>query len=73
MTKSEEEFEMRDEYEFAHAVRNPYFQQFKELNLVSLDADVKAAFPDSDAVNEALRLLMRAGAEATKQRERPAS
>ncbi len=64
MTKSKEDFEMRDEYDFAHSVRNPYFQQFQELNLVSLDPDAKAAFPDSYAVNEALRLLMKAGAAA---------
>jgi len=65
MTKEEEEaFEMRDEYDFSNAIRNPYVQRFQELNLVSLDADVKAAFPDSKSVNEALRLLIKAAKSA---------
>ena len=34
-------------------------RRFQELNLVSLDPDVRAAFPDSRAVNEALRLLIK--------------
>jgi len=50
---------MRDEYDFSNSIRNPYVQRFQELNLVSLDPDVKAAFPDSQAVNEALRLLIK--------------
>lgn len=49
---------MREEYDFSNAVRNPYSQRFQELNLISLDADVKAVFPDSQAVNDALRVLM---------------
>ena len=60
MTKNEEEYEMRDEYDFANAIRNPYVQRFQELNLVSLDPDVKAAFPDSKAVNDALRIVIQA-------------
>ena len=64
MRKNEEDSEMRDEYEFTNPVRNPYFQRFQELNLVSLDPEVKAVFPDSGSVNEALRLLMKAGAAA---------
>jgi hypothetical protein len=34
------------------------------LNLVSLDPDVKAAFPDSQSVNEALRLLIKTAKSA---------
>ncbi len=60
MTKNEEDFEMRDEYDFSNAIRNPYAQRFQELNLVSLDPDVKAAFPDSKSVNDALRVVMQA-------------
>ena len=63
MTK-EKEFEMRDEYDFSNGIRNPYVQRFQELNLVSLDPDVKAAFPDSQSVNEALRLLIVAAKRA---------
>lgn len=60
----EDEFEMKPEYDFSDASPNPYAQRFKELNLVSLDEDVKAAFPDSRSVNEALRLLIKAAKEA---------
>jgi len=61
MTREQElAFEMRDEYDFSNSIRNPYVQRFQELNLVSLDDDVKVAFPDSAAVNEALRGLIRA-------------
>ena len=64
MKKNEEEFEMREEYDFSNSIRNPYVQRFQELNLVSLDPDVKAAFPDSQSVNEALRLLIKAAKSA---------
>ena len=56
----EDKFEMEPEYDFSDAVPNPYAQRFQEPNLVSLDADVQAAFPDSKSVNEALRLLIKA-------------
>jgi hypothetical protein len=57
---------MRDEYDFSNGIRNPYVQRFQELNLVSLDEDVKAAFPDSKSVNDALRLLIKAAKGAQK-------
>ena len=62
--KKEDKIDMRDEYDFSNAVQNPYVQKFQELNLVSLDDDVKAAFPDSQSVNEALRLLIKAAKTA---------
>jgi hypothetical protein len=64
MTNNEDDFEMREEYDFSNAIRNPYVQRFQELNLISLDEDVKAAFPDSKSVNEALRLLIKAAKDA---------
>jgi hypothetical protein len=60
MKKTSEDVEMLDEYDFSKSVRNPYIQRFQELNLVSLDEDVKAVFPDSQAVNTALRGLIKA-------------
>jgi hypothetical protein len=56
----EDDYEMRDEYDFSKGIKNPYFQDFRELNLVSLDNDVKAIFPDSESVNAALRTLIKA-------------
>ncbi len=66
MTKEERDDEMRDEYDFSNGIRNPYVQRFQELNLVSLDEDVKAAFPDSKSVNDALRLLIKAAKGAQR-------
>jgi hypothetical protein len=40
-------------------VRGKYVERYREgTNLVLLDPDVAAAFPDAKVVNEALRLLM---------------
>jgi hypothetical protein len=56
--------ELRPEYDLAQllpqAVRGKYAAQYKRgTNLVLLAPDVAAAFPDEEAVNEALRLVMR--------------
>jgi hypothetical protein len=56
--------ELRPEYDLAQllqqAVRGKYAAQYKlGTNLVLLAPDVAAAFPDEEAVNEALRLVMR--------------
>jgi len=58
----EDDYEMPEEYDFRKLKRvpNPFSQRFEDLNLVSLDFDVAAAFPDSEAVNTALRGLMKA-------------
>jgi len=56
----EDNYEMKDEYDFSKGVRGVFTQRFEDLNLVSLDADVKAVFPDSVTVNEALRSLIKA-------------
>lgn len=59
----EETDDMLPEYDYSKGVRGKYAPLFKEdsfrsLNLVSLDADVHAVFPDSEAVNNALRVLI---------------
>ena len=60
--ETEPEDEMRPEYDFSQLkgrVRGKYVERYREgTNLVLLDPDVAAAFPDAKAVNEALRLLM---------------
>jgi hypothetical protein len=54
--------EMRREYRrenLGKGVRGKYFKQFQESsNVVVLDDDVAQAFPNSRAVNEALRGLL---------------
>jgi hypothetical protein len=40
-------------------VRGKYVERYREgTNLVLLDPDVAAAFPDAKSVNDALRLLL---------------
>ena len=58
------EDELRPEYDMAEllkgAVRGKYAARFKSgTNLVLLEPDVAAAFPNEKAVNDALRLVMR--------------
>lgn len=54
--------ELRDEYSFdySQAVRGKYHQQLLEegSNIIVLDPDLAAIFPDSAIVNRALRLLL---------------
>jgi hypothetical protein len=50
---------MRDEYDFTGGVRSKHARRFTAgSNVVVLDPDVAKAFPDSAAVNEALRALL---------------
>lgn len=58
------EDELRPEYDMKQllkgAVRGKYAEQHAEgTNLVLLSPDVAEAFPNADAVNEALRLVLR--------------
>jgi hypothetical protein len=71
--ETEQEDDMRPEYDFSQLegrVRGKYAERYREgTNLVLLDPDVAAAFPDAKAVNEALRLLMDvAHRQGTQQR-----
>ena len=65
--ETEEDDDLRAEYDFSAmkgAVRGKYAERYREgTNLVLLEPDVAAAFPDAKAVNDALR-------EVLAQRER---
>jgi hypothetical protein len=51
--------EMRPEYDFSAGVRGKYASRYRKgNNVVLLDPDVAAAFPDSTSVNDALRALL---------------
>jgi len=57
------EDELRPEYDLTEllkgGVRGKYAERYQEgTNLVLLTPDVAAAFPDSDAVNKALQLII---------------
>ena len=57
---------MRDEYDFTGAVRGKYAARVAQgTNIVKLDPDVAAVFPDSASVNEALRLLAKLARQQT--------
>ncbi len=52
--------EMRKEYDFSGGVRGKYVARLHGgSNIVVLDPDVAVAFPDSRAVNRALRGLLK--------------
>ncbi|MBA3440989.1 MAG: hypothetical protein H0T92_14080 [Pyrinomonadaceae bacterium] len=57
--KQKQEVEMLDEYDFSQAVIGKYAKQYAEgTNIVVLDPDVARVFPDSAAVNQALRAIV---------------
>jgi len=55
----EDENEMKDEYDFSNSVPSPYAARAGNVHIALLEPDVHAAFPDSQSVNEALRLLIK--------------
>jgi hypothetical protein len=56
--------DLRPEYDFRGGVRGKYAGRFREgANIVVLDPDVAAEFKDSEAVNDALRKLLRTRAK----------
>ena len=72
MKKAKDTDKMRAEYNFDYTkgVRGKYYKRIQEegTNVVLLDRDVQKAFPDSIAVNEALRSILK-----TKRSRRPTS
>ena len=62
MNHDDLEDDLRPEYDFdfSKAVRGKYYQQYMQsTNVVVLDPDVAAAFHNSEAVNIALRSMLR--------------
>ena len=52
---------MRPEYDMTGGVRGKYASRLKgDVVMVPIAPDVAAAFPDADAVNDALRVLLKA-------------
>lgn len=68
--KPTETEELRAEYDFSGGVRGKYAAQYREgTNVVILDPELTAVFPDSKSVNDALRALV-AIVERTENRKR---
>ena len=64
---SNEPQEMLPEYDFRPGVRGQYTKSYAQgSNLVVLAPDVAAVFPDSAAVNEALRALATIARQSVK-------
>jgi len=64
--------EMRTEYDFSKGVRGKYHKRLSKegSNIVILDPDVAKAFPSSASVNEALRVVLKAGQSARRRTTR---
>ncbi len=61
---------MRAEYDFLGGTRGKYAERYRAgTNVALLDPEVAEAFPDSKAVNDALRAIMAAGVQE-KRRDR---
>jgi hypothetical protein len=59
---------MLPEYDFSQGVRGKHAAEYRAgTNIVLLEPDVAEAFPDSGAVNEALRMLIRLSRRATRK------
>ena len=60
--------DMLEEYDFSKGIRGKYAKKYKEgTNVVPIDPDVLAYFPDSESVNEALRSLIPIIKKASEQ------
>lgn len=75
--KTDEADDMRPEYdlrELKFVGRGIYAKHYRSgTNLVLLEPDVRAAFPDDQSVNEALRVIAKAAKhQASKVRKSPA-
>ncbi len=57
------------DYDFSSGVRGKYAARYAEgTNVVVLSPDVAEIFPDSEAVNEALRTLVRISGKTVRAR-----
>ena len=66
--KAKRDPDMLVEYDFSQGVRGKYAKRYAEgTNLVVLSPDVAEFFPDSEAVNAALRALVDIARKSTKR------
>ena len=68
-SKTRNSDEMRPYYDFSGGVRGKYAARYAQgTNVVVLAPDVAEVFPDSAAVNEALRTLVRLSGKTVRQK-----
>ena len=71
-SKAKASDEMRDRFNFSDGVRGKYAARYAEgENVIVLAPDVAAMFPDSIAVNEALRTLVRMSGKTVRANPAP--
>ena len=67
--------DLRPEYDFSSlkgGVRGKYFRRFRSgTNIVRIEPELAKAFPTDEAVNEALRTVMRASRALRRARRLP--
>jgi hypothetical protein len=64
---------MRPEYDFSGGVRGKFYKEYmKGTNVVLLDPDVADVFTNSQAVNEALRVLVQLAKRQVKSKPKKA-
>jgi hypothetical protein len=52
--------DLRPEYDFSEAMPNKYAERYRRgTNIVVIDDDLREDFPNTEAVNDALRELLR--------------
>jgi len=67
-TRTRRKPEMLNEYDFSKGVRGKYVKRYAAgSNVVVLLPDIAEAFPDSESVNEALRVLLKIARQQTKK------
>jgi len=72
MKKAITDTEMLEEYDFSKGVRGKYSQRYATgSNVVVISPDVAEVFPDSESVNEALRMLIRIAQQTKKSSIQP--
>ena len=60
--------DMLGEYDFSKGVRGKYAKRYAQgTNVVILSPDVAEVFPDSESVNEALRVLVKVARQKVKR------
>jgi hypothetical protein len=69
--KTKREPDMLDEYDFSQGVRGKYAKRYADgTNIIVLSPDLAEVFPDSAAVNEALRSLVQLARKSIKKAAR---
>jgi hypothetical protein len=72
MSQIPEKDDMRPEYDFSAGVRGKHHRGYSEgTNVVLLEPEIARAFPTSESVNRALRMLMDTSKEVQRNLTRP--